>query len=110
MELAAEREEVAALRERFTKSSERGACELVGIQRSSFRYQAKRSAANEVLRERLRELPLEQPRCGYRRLGVLLRREQTEAINEKRIRRLYREAGLALRKLRRKKCKRDAVP
>lgn len=57
----------------------------------------------------MRELSLKQPRYGYRRLGVLLRREQTEAINEKRIRRLYREAGLALRKWRCKKCKREAV-
>lgn len=110
MELAAEREEVSALRERFTNLSERRACELVGIQRSSYRYQAKRSVANEALQELLRELSSEQPRYGYRRLGILLRREQTEAIHEKRIRRLYREAGWALRKWRRKKCKREAVP
>ncbi len=110
MELAAEREEVAALRERITKLIERRACELVRIQRSSFRYQAKRSAVNQGLQERLRELSLEQPRYGYPRLGVLVRREYSEAINEKRIRRLCREAGLALRKLRRKKCKREAVP
>lgn len=48
MELAAEREEVSALRERFTNLSERRACELEGIQRSSYRYQAKRSAANDA--------------------------------------------------------------
>jgi putative transposase len=42
------------------------------------------------------------PRFGYRRLGVLLRRDGF-VINHKRVHRLYREEGLALRRRRRKR-------
>lgn len=55
-------------------------------------------------------LALEQARHGYRPLAVLVRRGGGEAINEKRIWRLYCLAGLALRKLKRKRIKREALP
>lgn len=51
---------------------------------------------------RLRELALARPRYGYRRLTILLRREGWH-VNAKRIYRLYREEGLAVRVKRRKK-------
>ena len=50
---------------------------------------------------RLRELAAQRPRFGYRRLHVLLRREGI-VVNHKRIERLYREEGLAVRRRRRK--------
>jgi putative transposase len=56
------------------------------------------------LRARLRELAGERPRFGYRRLYILLRRERTESgelrwpVNHKRVYRLYREEGLAMRR------------
>ena len=49
------------------------------------------------LRERLRSLAAERRRFGYRRLTVLLRREGW-AVNPKRVYRLYREEGLAVRR------------
>ena len=78
--------------------SERKACELVGIGRSSQRYRHKNNEANEGLTARLRELAAEHPRYGYRRMEVLVNREQATPVNHKRIYRLYRKEGLALRK------------
>ena len=46
---------------------------------------------------------MERRRFGYRRLHVLLQREG-HAVNPKRIERLYREAGLAVRRRGRKRC------
>lgn len=54
------------------------------------------------MRQRLKELAQERPRFGYRRLGVLLRREG-HRVNAKRVLRLYREEGLKLRPKRRKR-------
>jgi len=50
----------------------------------------------------LRELASQRPRFGYRRLHVLLRR-QGHVLNHKRLHRLYREEGLAVRRRRRKR-------
>lgn len=83
------------------KRSERRGCELIGMNRGSWRYQ--RKERNEAaLRARLRELAGERPRFGYRRLHCLLRREKEHGIaqwvvNHKRVYRLYREEGLAMR-------------
>jgi len=81
--------------------SERRACRVAGVPRSSCRY---RSQARDQtpLRHRLRELAAARVRYGYRRLHVLLQREGWR-VNHKRIYRLYREEGLALRARRRKK-------
>ena len=66
--------------------SERRACELGGMERSSYRY-ARRRQDESGLRRRLRELAAERRRFGYRRLAVLLRREGW-AVNHKRVYRL----------------------
>jgi putative transposase len=58
------------------------------------------------VRQRLRELAAVRPRFGYRRLHVLLRREGV-IINHKRVERLYREEGLAVRRRTRKRVARD---
>jgi putative transposase len=81
--------------------SERRACGLIAIQRSSFRYQS-RAEDQTALRLRLKELAAVRIRFGYRRLTVLLRREGWK-VNAKRIYRLYREEGLAVRTRKRKK-------
>ncbi len=49
------------------------------------------------------------PRYGYRRLQVLLGRED-EHVNHKLVHRIYRDAGLALRRKRRKHCVRVSAP
>lgn len=81
--------------------SERRACQLVGMTRSSCRYAVRRQEP-AGLRDRLRELAQERRRFGYRRLTVLLRREGW-AVNHKRVYRLYREEGLGVRRRKRKR-------
>ena len=61
------------------------------------------------MRKRLRELAAERPRFGYRRLTALLRREG-RSVNPKRVHRLYREEGLALRRKTRRKLRRAGTP
>jgi putative transposase len=55
------------------------------------------------------ELAREKPRFGYRRLHVLLLRTG-ERINHKRVQRVYRAAGLCVRRIRRKRLTRSYVP
>ncbi|MDT3678546.1 MAG: IS3 family transposase [Burkholderiaceae bacterium] len=78
------------------------ACGLVGISRSAFRYESKRAEANAHLSARLAALAAEKRRYGYRRLHVLIRREG-HVVNWKRLYRLYRDAGLAVRRRKRKR-------
>ena len=87
--------------------SERHACELNGLDRSSYRYEPEPDR-NAQLRARLTELARQRPRFGYRRLGVLLE-EDGETINRKRLLRVYQEAGLAVRRRERKRLARDRV-
>lgn len=94
------REAVRYLRECFAVS-ERQACGLVGIGRSTLRYRRERPDQPE-LRQRLRELAGERRRFGYRRLHVLLRREGWR-VNHKRVERFYREERLSVRRRRRKR-------
>lgn len=77
------------------------ACGLIGISRSLYRYEAKRPA-DTTLKDRLTELAAQKRRYGYRRLHVLLRREGWQ-LNQKRTYRVYREAGLMVRKRKRKR-------
>lgn len=86
--------------------SQRRACQLVGIGRSTVRYRPSGRAGEAALRQRLRELAAERPRFGYRRLHALLRREGV-IVNHKRIERLYREEDLAVRRRTRKRVARD---
>ena len=81
--------------------SERRACLLAGVARSSFRYRSV-AAEQTALRLRLRDLAATRVRYGYRRLHILLRREGWR-VNHKRVYRLYREEGLGIRVRRRKK-------
>ena len=88
--------------------SERRACGLIGVARSSCRYQAK-GEGDAALRTALRELALERPRFGYRRLWVMLRRQGRD-VNRKRVYRVYREEGLAVRQRKRKRVAAIRVP
>jgi len=82
--------------------SERRACRLVGMGRTSCRYEPQRQGQEENLKARLRTLAGERRRFGYRRLTVLLRREGW-TVNHKRVHRLYREEGLQVRRRKRKR-------
>lgn len=88
------------LQKRFSVS-ERRACGLLASHRSTIRYRS-RVHDDEPLRRRLAELAKERSRFGYRRLHVLLRREGL-LVNHKRVLRLYRLAGLSLRRQKRKR-------
>ena len=96
------------LREEFL-ASERRVCGLMEIPRMSCRYRSRRD--DSVLRGRLIELAREKPRFGYRRLHVLLCRDEPESrINHKRVWRVYRGLGLAVRRTRRKRLARVLRP
>lgn len=73
------------------------ACRLLLLERSSYYYKAKRSAVNEALKQRVKEIASSRVRFGYRRITVLLRREGWK-VNAKRVYRLYREEGMQLSK------------
>jgi putative transposase len=101
----AEREAVRVVQEEG-RLSERHACGLIGMHRGSWRYRP-RERDDAALRTRLRELAGERPRFGYRRLHVLLGRVG-EHVNHKRVYRLYREEGLAMRHRKRKRFRAEA--
>jgi len=83
--------------------SERRACKLAGLQRSTCQY-AHRRVDDADLVARLRELASERPRFGYRRLHAMLRRDKRwRTVNRKLVYRLYKAAGLAVRRRSRKK-------
>jgi len=81
--------------------SQRHACRLVGLDRSTLRYERKRPDDAKV-RQRLRELAAERRRFGYRRLGWMLAREG-HAMNHKKLYRLYHEEQLMVRRRRGRK-------
>jgi putative transposase len=92
---AARREAVAHLQSAF-EVSERRACAVLGVDRTSHRYRSRR-ADDPAVRARLRELAGVRRRFGYRRLLVLMRREGL-TMNHKKFRRLYREERLQVRR------------
>ena len=87
--------------------SQRRACRLMTMAVTTYRYRSLRT--DEPLRTKLVELAREKPRFGYRRLQVLLQRSG-EHVNHKRLHRVYREAGLAIRRKKRKHCVREGKP
>ena len=89
-------------------TSVRRACELALIPRSTFRFQ-RDTTRDEPLRARLIELAHEKPRFGYRRLLVLIRWDGT-VVNHKRLFRIYRSAGLSVKRKRRKRLVRACSP
>jgi putative transposase len=81
--------------------SQRRACQLVGVSRTVVAYQPKDNSDNEALSARIGEIAAQRRRFGYRRIHALLRREGVEA-NHKRVYRLYQEAGLAVKRRRKR--------
>ena len=99
------RRDVAFVKKEY-RFSERRACRLLDIDRATYRYDG-RPDHNQKLREELVTLARQKPRFGYRRLWAILTRRGWSA-DPKRIHRLYREEGLAVRRLRRKRVSRSA--
>ena len=92
---AAHRAAAAHLQSAY-EMSERRACRVLGVDRTSVRYRAMRPD-DGPLRDRLKALAQERRRFGYRRLHVMLRREG-HAVNKKRVQRIYREEKLTVRR------------
>ncbi len=88
------------VKERGTHS-ERRACELVVVGRSTVRYELRPESGEERdLRDRIKELARKRKRYGYRRIHALLRREGLE-VNKKRVHRIWKAEGLQLPRRRR---------
>jgi len=75
--------------------SQRHACRLVEVCRATVRYRSIRTD-DPMLRLKIKSIAATRIRYGYRRIHVLLRREGW-CVNHKRVRRIYREEGLAMR-------------
>jgi putative transposase len=76
--------------------SERRACWLAGVNRSTVRYRSHRPDDSELY-GKIRKIAFERRRFGYRRIHTILKREGLK-INHKKIFRLYQNLGLKVRK------------
>ena len=76
--------------------SQRRACQALGVDRTSVRYRSVRPD-DASLREAMRAVAGERRRFGYRRIHIMLRR-QGIVMNQKKLRRLYREEQLQVRR------------
>ncbi len=82
--------------------SERRACRVIQLPRSTKRHIPKTNMLNNKIRKRLRELSEKKKRFGAPRLHHLLLREGYK-INHKRTERLYQMEGLSLRRKKKRK-------
>ena len=73
--------------------SERRACRVVGLPKSTQRYNKQPADDEEYLTERIIELASQYGRYGYRRVTALLRNEGW-IVNHKRVERIWRGEGL----------------
>lgn len=106
---AAQRRTAVAYVQTSAGVSQRRACRWLAVSRSPVRYVAHPRQDDAPLRTRLRELAEAHPRWGVPLLTWALRREGWRD-NHKRVERVYREDGLAVRKRRRKKLQRARTP
>lgn len=85
--------------------SQRHACQLMGISRSSARYQPIPQPEEISFRQEVRQLAHQHPGYGYRRITAILRREGSH-VNHKRVQRIWQAEGLQLprRKPRKRRC------
>ena len=79
--------------------SERRACGLLGIARSTLSYELRLPAKDAPVIEAMKSLSAQYPRYGYRRIRIFLRRQGFE-LSWSRTHRLWRKAGLLLPKKR----------
>lgn len=80
--------------------SQRRACRLVGVDPKTVRRAP--VPDHPEIRVRMRELAAERRRFGYRRIGLMLEREGI-SMNHKKLRRLYSEESLAVKRRRGRK-------
>lgn len=80
--------------------SQRRACRLVSVDPKTVRRE--RIPDCPEIRQRMREIASERRRFGYRRIGLMLEREGIR-MNHKKLRRLYTEEGLSVKRRRGRK-------
>lgn len=105
MELVDQRNQARWLWSHYLVSARR-VCGLLLLGESSYRYVSRRN--DEPLKLALQEAAREKPRWGYRRLQRKLQ-ERGMRVNHKRVYRVYREAGLLIRRRKRKHLLRAGV-
>jgi len=88
--------------------SERQACKLLEMDRSSYRYEPQPDR-NALLRQDLIAAAKRHPRYGYRMLAVKLKGQGWQ-VNHKRLERLYRQEHLMVRRMKRKRLCRVPQP
>ena len=98
-QMEAGRADVTAIRAEYPLSERQAG--LIGIAASSFRYRTQAPDRDEAQRARLTTIAQRYPRFGSPRLCSMLRREAVH--NHNRAERIYREAGLSLRRKKRKR-------
>jgi putative transposase len=76
------------------RRSQRRACALSQLGRSTCRYRFRRPA-DEEFRQKLRAIAMQRPAFGYRRLAYFLRKDGLR-FNHKKLLRVYRSEGLGL--------------
>ena len=76
--------------------SQRRACDVLQVDRSTIRYQSKRSDDTD-LRQAIRRVARKRRRFGYRRINVMLQREGIH-VNHKKLRRIYAQEKLQVRR------------
>jgi putative transposase len=82
--------------------SQRRVCKALGVARSLVRYQARLPDKDRDLVGKMHELARKHPRYGYRRIAALLRAGGWR-VNDKRVRRLWRQEGFKVPRKGRKK-------
>lgn len=91
----AERKAVVHLME-IHQVSQRRACDVLRVDRSSMRYQSRRGDDVD-LRDAIKRVSRERRRFGYRRIHVMVAREGFQ-VNHKKLRRIYAEEKLQVRR------------
>lgn len=106
--LPQKREAVARIKTHWPQVSERRACTLVSVPRTSVRYQPK--GAGEEMRRAVRKVALEHPRFGHRRVALKLEEKLKRAVSRRNVQRIMQRERLQIRTRRRKKwTRREAV-
>jgi putative transposase len=83
--------------------SERKACVVLGVHRSAVRYRARPRVGDDALRERIRIVAHRRRRFGYRRIAIVLNRDEGMRVNVKRVHRLWKDEALGLKRRRPKR-------
>jgi len=91
------RRQVAFVRERGV--SQRRACALMSVARSSLRYESRLAKRDAAVVAAMRELAAQYPRYGYRRIQVFLAR-RGHSMSADRTHRIWRQHGFQVPKKR----------